>query len=257
VAWEHDTAVRWRPDASRESPVVIDPDVRLGAPSVGGISTNLVGAVRRRRRRPGSRQHLRTDPGTGALGTGVRGDSSSVSWAQAGGGPLLLRRRHVRSREPLVSGTSRLHLSWRPRWADQEAGAPPCAIKTPAGPDSEWSPTVANSAGSLSLETGTSKTELRIWSAVLMPSMRLCPGVQNSGASPSVLPLEVDPTLNRLTFYLVMATLVLAVETLLLAFFQGLSRLESGSLPGAPLATHPRIGNRPGSTLTRRRGPWC
>jgi hypothetical protein len=52
-----------------------------------------------------------------------------------------------------------------------------------------------------------------------------------------VLPLEVDPTLNRLTFYLVMATLVLAVETLLLAFFQGLSRLESGSLPGAPLAT--------------------
>jgi hypothetical protein len=184
VAWEHDTAVRWRPDASRESPVVIDPDVRLGAPSVGGISTNLVGAVRRRRRRPGSRQHLRTDPGTGALGTGVRGDSSSVSWAQAGGGPLLLRRRHVRSREPLVSGTSRLHLSWRPRWADQEAGAPPCAIKTPAGPDSEWSPTVANSAGSLSLETGTSKTELRIWSAVLMPSMRLCPGVQNSGSVP-------------------------------------------------------------------------
>jgi len=29
-----------------------------------------------------------------------------------------------------------------------------------------------------------------------------------------VLPLEVDPTLNRLTFYLVMATLVLAVGTL-------------------------------------------
>ena len=34
------------------------------------------------------------------------------------------------------------------------------------------------------------------------------------------MPLEVDPTLNRLTFYLVMATLVLAVETLLLAFFK-------------------------------------
>ena len=44
VAWEHDTAVRWRPDASRESPVVIDPDVRLGAPSVGGISTESCGS---------------------------------------------------------------------------------------------------------------------------------------------------------------------------------------------------------------------
>jgi Elongation factor Tu GTP binding domain len=31
---------------------------------------------------------------------------------------------------------------------------------------------------------GTSKTELRIWSAVLMPSMRLSPGVQNSGSVP-------------------------------------------------------------------------
>jgi hypothetical protein len=94
---------------------------------------------------------------------------------------------------------------------------------------------VANSAGSLSLETGTSKTELRIWSAVLMPSMRLCPGVQNSGSVPrSVLPLEVDPTLNRLTFYLVMATLVLAVGTLLLVFFQGLSRLASAHCLGHP-----------------------
>jgi uncharacterized protein (DUF433 family) len=42
VTWEHDTAVRWRPDASRESPVVIDPDVRFGAPSVGGISTEIL-----------------------------------------------------------------------------------------------------------------------------------------------------------------------------------------------------------------------
>jgi uncharacterized protein (DUF433 family) len=42
VTWEHDTAVRWRPDASRESPVVIDPDVRFGAPSVGGISTAIL-----------------------------------------------------------------------------------------------------------------------------------------------------------------------------------------------------------------------
>ena len=43
VTWEHDTAVRWRPDASREeSPVVIDPDVRFGAPSVGGISSEIL-----------------------------------------------------------------------------------------------------------------------------------------------------------------------------------------------------------------------
>ena len=42
VTWEHDTAVRWRPDATRESPVVIDPDVRFGAPSVGGISTEIL-----------------------------------------------------------------------------------------------------------------------------------------------------------------------------------------------------------------------
>lgn len=44
MAWELDTAVRWRPDASRESPVVIDPDVRFGAPSVGGISTESCGS---------------------------------------------------------------------------------------------------------------------------------------------------------------------------------------------------------------------
>src|SRR5215218_4134782 len=51
-------------------------------PQLAGSAPNLVGAVRRRRRRPGSRQHLRTDPGTGALGTGVGGDSSSVSRAK-------------------------------------------------------------------------------------------------------------------------------------------------------------------------------
>ena len=64
------------------------------------------------------------------------------------------------------------------------------------------------------------------------PSMRLSPGVQNSGSVPVRAAPRSRPTLNRLTFYLVMATLVLAVGTLLLAFFQGLSRLESGSLPG-------------------------
>jgi hypothetical protein len=153
-------------------------------PQLAGSAPNLVGPVRRRRRRPGSRQHLRTDPWHRCVGHWRARRLKQREPGQAGGGPLLLRRRHVRPREPLVSGTSRLHLSWRPRWADQEAGAPPCAIKTPAGPGSEWSPTVANSAGSLSLETGTSKTELRIWSAVLMPSMRLSPGVQNSGSVP-------------------------------------------------------------------------
>jgi hypothetical protein len=148
-------------DASRESPVVIDPDLRFGAPSVGGISTESCGSSPK-----------------AATTTRISPTSSDRPWhrcvghwrarrlkqrepGQAGGGPLLLRRRHVRPREPLVSGTSRLHLSWRPRWADHEAGAPPCAIKTPAGPGSEWSPTVANSAGSLSLETGISKMELK------------------------------------------------------------------------------------------------
>ena len=42
VTWEHGAAIRWRPDASSESPVVIDPDVRFGAPSVGGISTEVL-----------------------------------------------------------------------------------------------------------------------------------------------------------------------------------------------------------------------
>ena len=42
VTWEGDVAVRWRPDANAGSPVVIDPDVRFGAPSVGGISTSIL-----------------------------------------------------------------------------------------------------------------------------------------------------------------------------------------------------------------------
>jgi hypothetical protein len=96
-----------------------------------------------------------------------------------------------------------------------------------------------------------------IWSAVLMPSMRLSSGVQNSGSVPVRAAPRSRPDAKQADFYLVMATLVLAVGTLLLAFFQGLSRLVSGSLPGAPLATHPRIGNCPGSILTRSRGPWC
>lgn len=42
VTWEDDIAARWRPDANEDSPVVIDPDVRFGAPSVGGISTSIL-----------------------------------------------------------------------------------------------------------------------------------------------------------------------------------------------------------------------
>jgi uncharacterized protein (DUF433 family) len=42
VSWEGDIAVRWRPDHNAESPVVIDPDVRSGRPSVGGISTEIL-----------------------------------------------------------------------------------------------------------------------------------------------------------------------------------------------------------------------
>lgn len=42
VTWGDDIAVQWRPDGRDGSPVVIDPDVRFGAPSVGGISTTIL-----------------------------------------------------------------------------------------------------------------------------------------------------------------------------------------------------------------------
>lgn len=42
VTWDGDVAARWRPDANSNSPVVIDPDVRSGRPSVGGISTEIL-----------------------------------------------------------------------------------------------------------------------------------------------------------------------------------------------------------------------
>jgi uncharacterized protein (DUF433 family) len=42
VTWDDDLAVQWRPDAEDNSPVVIDPDIRFGAPSVGGISTSIL-----------------------------------------------------------------------------------------------------------------------------------------------------------------------------------------------------------------------
>jgi uncharacterized protein (DUF433 family) len=42
VTWDGDIAARWRPDANTDSPVIIDPDVRSGRPSVGGISTGIL-----------------------------------------------------------------------------------------------------------------------------------------------------------------------------------------------------------------------
>jgi uncharacterized protein (DUF433 family) len=42
VTWEDDKAIRWRPDANSNSPVVVDPNVRFGAASVGGISTAIL-----------------------------------------------------------------------------------------------------------------------------------------------------------------------------------------------------------------------
>jgi uncharacterized protein (DUF433 family) len=42
VTWEADIATKWRPDDHEHSPVVVDPDVRFGSPSVGGISTEIL-----------------------------------------------------------------------------------------------------------------------------------------------------------------------------------------------------------------------
>jgi uncharacterized protein (DUF433 family) len=42
VRWEGDIAVGWRPDANGDSPVFIDPEIRSGRPSVGGISTEIL-----------------------------------------------------------------------------------------------------------------------------------------------------------------------------------------------------------------------
>jgi uncharacterized protein (DUF433 family) len=42
VTWEGDIAVGWRPDANADSQVIIDPDIRSGRPSVGGISTEIL-----------------------------------------------------------------------------------------------------------------------------------------------------------------------------------------------------------------------
>ena len=42
VEFDDDLAVRWRPLAEPESTVVLDPEVRFGKPSVGGISTEVL-----------------------------------------------------------------------------------------------------------------------------------------------------------------------------------------------------------------------
>jgi uncharacterized protein (DUF433 family) len=42
VAWVDGLPATWRPVAEPESPVVVDPEVRFGAPSVGGISTAVL-----------------------------------------------------------------------------------------------------------------------------------------------------------------------------------------------------------------------
>jgi uncharacterized protein (DUF433 family) len=44
VTWDDNAgiALRWRPHDYPESPVTIDPDVRFGSPSVGGISTSIL-----------------------------------------------------------------------------------------------------------------------------------------------------------------------------------------------------------------------
>ena len=42
VQWDHDVASAWRPDSDLDSLVIVDPDVRFGRPSVGGVSTETL-----------------------------------------------------------------------------------------------------------------------------------------------------------------------------------------------------------------------
>lgn len=42
VGWEGDDAATWRPHEDEASPVVIDPDLRGGRPSISGISTAVI-----------------------------------------------------------------------------------------------------------------------------------------------------------------------------------------------------------------------
>lgn len=42
VVWSDDIASAWRPDSDLDSLVIVDPDVRFGRPSVGGVSTEIL-----------------------------------------------------------------------------------------------------------------------------------------------------------------------------------------------------------------------
>lgn len=42
VTWEDDVAARWRPDAYPDSPVVIDPGIDYGSPTVHGVKTETL-----------------------------------------------------------------------------------------------------------------------------------------------------------------------------------------------------------------------
>ena len=42
VTWTDGVPTQWRPDANRGSLVVIDPEIRFGAPSVGGVKTSIL-----------------------------------------------------------------------------------------------------------------------------------------------------------------------------------------------------------------------
>lgn len=40
--WSDDIASAWRPDSDLDSLVIVDPDLRFGRPSVGGVSTEIL-----------------------------------------------------------------------------------------------------------------------------------------------------------------------------------------------------------------------
>lgn len=42
IVWSDDLASAWRPDSDLDSLVIVDPDLRFGRPSVGGVSTEIL-----------------------------------------------------------------------------------------------------------------------------------------------------------------------------------------------------------------------
>lgn len=42
IVWSDDIASAWRPDSDLDSLVIVDPDLRFGRPSVGGVSTEIL-----------------------------------------------------------------------------------------------------------------------------------------------------------------------------------------------------------------------